>query len=81
MSQLYRNMITIIMGGGSVYYRKNKRGNESGGNHKESTGKKVGDVLVMRRVEHYVGRRAKVMKVGIHGKGIEDALREDGWTN
>ena len=38
--------------------------NESGGNHKESTGKKVEVVRhVMRREEHYVGRRAMVMKV------------------
>ena len=33
---------------------------------------------VMRREEHYVGRRAMVMKV--QGEGREEDLREDGWT-
>ena len=44
--------------------RKNKRDNESGGKHKESTGRRLkwyGNV--MRREEHCVGRRAMVMKV------------------
>ena len=41
---------------------------------------------MMRREEHVLRRkegeaRYPVMKVGIHGKGIEDALREDSWTN
>ena len=34
---------------------------------------------VMRREEHYVGRRAMVMKV-YKGEGREEDLREDGWT-
>ena len=39
--------------------------NESGGNHKESTGKRrfAWYGHVMRREEHYVGRRAMEMKV------------------
>ena len=34
---------------------------------------------VMRREEHYVGRRVMVMKVG-RGEGREEDIREDGWT-
>ena len=33
---------------------------------------------VMRREEHYVGRRAIEMKV--QGEGREEDLRDDGWT-
>ena len=33
---------------------------------------------VMRREEHYVGRRAMEMKV--QGEGREEGLNEDGWT-
>ena len=47
----------------------------------ESPGKEVEGVLygdLMRREEHYVGKRAKEMKV--LGKIKEDVdLREDGW--
>ena len=36
---------------------------------------------VMRREEHYVDRRAMVMKVlGRRKRGREEDLREDGWT-
>ena len=62
----------------------------SGGNHNESTGKKVEVVYghVMRREEHYVGRRDMVMKVqGRRKRGrperrwldkVEDDIKENG---
>ena len=75
--------------GGQDQKVNNKRDNESWGNHKERTGKKV-EVYrhVMRREEHYVGRRANVMKVqGRRKKGrpkrrwldkVKDDIRENG---
>ena len=44
---------------------KNERDNKSGGKHKESTQERRFKWYghVMRREEHYVGRRAMVMKV------------------
>ena len=49
----------------------NKRDNGNGGNRRESPGKEVEVVHVMRREEHYVGRRAVEMKVGPTGEKEE----------
>ena len=52
------------------------------GNRKESPGKEVEVVWDyghgMRTEEHYVGRRAIEMRV--QGRGRDEGLREDGWT-
>ena len=58
--------------------------NESGGNHKESTGKKVEVVWACdAKREHYVGRRAMVMEVqgrrkrGRPKKRLLDKVKDD----
>ena len=60
--------------------RKNKRDNESGGNHQESTGKKVEVVWTCDEKRGTLGRKEGDGNEITGGEGREEDLREDGWT-
>ena len=59
---------------------KNKRDNESGGNHKESTGKKVEVVRACDAKRGTLRRKEGNGNESTGGEGREEDLREDGWT-